>query len=523
MATAYTQYSGTQPYAYLTFTGTSYADRMVYSWSLRYHADYAISTSSSKRISAWMRSTSDGGSWRDLAAVDYSINGKTGTHTVASGTLVVDRTHSQQTVEGYVRIEFGGVVYSGVTLGTRNGTASVTIGAKTSYTVSYNANGGLWSGSAPSNQTKWYGESLALASSVPTRSGYNFLGWGTSADATTPSYQAGDTFTGNYALALYAVWELALVAPRLSGLQAYHSDGQGAPSTEGTYLDVKATLVCANVSGSYVDTEYKVYVGQGSDTPTLVGTYTVQASSSGVSNNIAQRYSGANPEKSYSVKVVATYGDFTAAMQTTVTGKLITVDFARGGNGIGIGTEAPTYPNSGLNIAFDTNHTGKLQVNNYDVLTTFSVPDFIIAEGTETTGAQGSQTSWSWTIWYSGKCECWGKGPSTTVSSWTLWANNLYNSTSKLGGAAYPTDFFASAPFFATAEFISTSSDALWNQTEVATASTAPKIYLYKPLTTNTTGYVQYYAKGTVSSSFPYTPSGGAIPDGDNMEYGTEE
>lgn len=491
MATAYTQYSGTQPYAYLTFTGTSYADRMVYSWSLHYHADYAISTSSSKRISAWMRSTSDGGSWRDLAAVDYSINGKTGTHTVASGTLVVDRTHSQQTVEGYVRIEFGGVVYSGVTLGTRNGTASVTIGAKTSYAVSYNENGGSWSGTAPSNQTKWYGESLTLSSTVPVRSGYNFLGWGTSADATTPMYQAGATFTGNYALALYAVWELAIVAPSLANLQAYHSDSQGdssAPEADRTYLTIKATLTCAQVSGSAVATGYQVYIGEGANTPTLATTNTIPAPLSGVANNISLAFSGKDPDKSYTVRVVAIYTDFTAALQTTVVGKLVTVDFAAGGKGIGIGTLAPALPNTGVFIGLDAYF-------NVDGLTR-PIADYPVKYGTT--------SGWEWVVWASGKAECWFESSENTYSSWTLWANDIYNSSSTVGGIAYPTNFFASKPKRATIDFIPTTNDAWLNIHRDGSATNAPTAYLYRPNTTSCKGTLRYYAVGTVSSNFTY-------------------
>ena len=50
--------------------------------------------------------------------------------------------------------------------------SSVTIPALTSYTISYNANGGS---GAPSNQIKYYGQSLTLSSTKPTRTGPSFL------------------------------------------------------------------------------------------------------------------------------------------------------------------------------------------------------------------------------------------------------------------------------------------------------------------------------------------------------------
>ena len=82
-----------------------------------------------------------------------------------------------------------------------------------SVTLTFNANGGS---GAPSAQT-YYGSSqyieVTIPSQVPTRSGYNFLGWATSSSATEAKYFAGQTYTnwwadtsGTYTQALYAVW-----------------------------------------------------------------------------------------------------------------------------------------------------------------------------------------------------------------------------------------------------------------------------------------------------------------------------
>ena len=74
----------------------------------------------------------------------------------------------------------------------------------TTYTVSYNANGGS---GAPSAQTKTKDISLTLSTTRPTRAGYNFLGWATSSSATSAQYQPGSTYTANANITLYAVWE----------------------------------------------------------------------------------------------------------------------------------------------------------------------------------------------------------------------------------------------------------------------------------------------------------------------------
>ena len=71
------------------------------------------------------------------------------------------------------------------------------------YNVQFNANGGT---GAPSAQTKTYGQTLTLSSTVPTRTNYTFLGWSTSNTATTPTYTAGGSYTANASATLYAVW-----------------------------------------------------------------------------------------------------------------------------------------------------------------------------------------------------------------------------------------------------------------------------------------------------------------------------
>ena len=73
------------------------------------------------------------------------------------------------------------------------------------YTVTFNANGGS---GEPSTQTKTYGQTLTLSSTKPTRTGYTFQGWGTSATTTTVSYQAGGSYTNNSNITLYAIWKV---------------------------------------------------------------------------------------------------------------------------------------------------------------------------------------------------------------------------------------------------------------------------------------------------------------------------
>ena len=88
--------------------------------------------------------------------------------------------------------------YSSVKTFTTSGTPAVQ-----TYTVKYNANGGS---NAPADQVKTQGKSLTLSSTVPQKSGYDFLGWSTTANGSV-AYKAESTYTSDAAVTLYAVWE----------------------------------------------------------------------------------------------------------------------------------------------------------------------------------------------------------------------------------------------------------------------------------------------------------------------------
>lgn len=87
--------------------------------------------------------------------------------------------------------------------GTMTVTASYTIPALESYKITYNANGGT---GEPNQQTKYYGKTLKLSTAKPTRTGYAFQGWGTSATGSVV-YDPGDDYTANAADTLYAIWK----------------------------------------------------------------------------------------------------------------------------------------------------------------------------------------------------------------------------------------------------------------------------------------------------------------------------
>lgn len=100
---------------------------------------------------------------------------------------------------------------------------SVSVPSWSSYTVKYNANGGS---GAPSSQAKWKDQMLQLSTVKPTRTGYAFQGWATSASGSVV-YASGANYTANASITLYAVWRA------ISYTIKYNANGgSGAPSSQ---------------------------------------------------------------------------------------------------------------------------------------------------------------------------------------------------------------------------------------------------------------------------------------------------
>lgn len=118
-------------------------------------------------------------------------------------------------------------------------TIPVTVTAQT-YTVSYNANGGI---GAPSDQTKYHGTSLTLSATKPTRTGYTFLGWSTSSISTSTTYQPGDSYSDNSNITLYAVWKKGCE----SNSHSYSFMVSKTPTTSATGM---LTGTCSKCSGT---------------------------------------------------------------------------------------------------------------------------------------------------------------------------------------------------------------------------------------------------------------------------------
>jgi len=122
---------------------------------------------------------------------------------------------------------------------------------KNEYTVTYNSCGGT---SSLHNQTKTYGKNLTLATDLPVRADYTFLGWSTKSDGKV-EYKPGDEYTKNEDITLYAVWEKN-VAPG-------DANGDGTTNTEDLiilrkYISGLATDNDINLQGAQLNADGQI-------------------------------------------------------------------------------------------------------------------------------------------------------------------------------------------------------------------------------------------------------------------------
>ncbi len=219
------------PQVRLTVTqSASTATNVTLTWKLEYvaHGKAASTGTVKKKYTAVLNGET-------VASGSYDINGKTGTYTIASGTKTINKTTSTQKISFSCSMGFN-ITWAGVYGGTKSASGSISVAAKTSYTIKYNANGGS---GAPGSQTKWAGTNIKLSTTKPTRTGHTFQGWSTANDSTV-EYAAGATYSANASVTLYAVWKAD------THKVTYNANGgSGAPATQtktyGTILKLSTT------------------------------------------------------------------------------------------------------------------------------------------------------------------------------------------------------------------------------------------------------------------------------------------
>ena len=146
------------------------------------------------------------GIWDDMTASSSSgeikIHSSAGTKWNNSGGSITFNIPNS-TGYKYVGFRFYGNETTSSTVGVTERVAITSLTATTrGYTLTYDANGGSGAPSTVSDIT-----STTISSTIPTRNGYDFLGWSTSSSATSASYVAGNSISLSSNITLYAVWK----------------------------------------------------------------------------------------------------------------------------------------------------------------------------------------------------------------------------------------------------------------------------------------------------------------------------
>lgn len=135
-----------------------------------------------------------------------------------------------------------------------------------SYTVIYNANGGT---GTTSSTSATYGTPFQLTNNGFTKTGtidgtsvtYNFLGWSTDANASTPTYtnkqRVSNLTTGN-SITLYAIWGLEAQKPSIQNAEFIRCDSQGNINNSGSYVKIKFDWTPGIIAGIFHTMAYTV-------------------------------------------------------------------------------------------------------------------------------------------------------------------------------------------------------------------------------------------------------------------------
>ncbi len=125
------------------------------------------------------------------------------------------------------------------------------------YTLSYNGNGGgVAPGSDSCNANNLTNTcNVTVSSAELTRDGYDFLGWATSADATTATYHGGDEITLGADQTLYAIW-----AP-IWTLSYSGNGGDGVPGGESCHTNATNGTCTVSVTNAALTRDGYYFLG----------------------------------------------------------------------------------------------------------------------------------------------------------------------------------------------------------------------------------------------------------------------
>lgn len=178
-------------------------------------------------------------------------------------------TRQGYTFQGWATSSSGEVQYQPSASYTANSNVTLfAIWKIITYTITYNANGGY---DAPSSQTKEYGKSINLSTTVPKKINSEFLGWSTSAQGSV-EYAGGSIYNSNANLSLFAVWRIVPIMKMLNGYEIYDEAVRELSlgvTTSGTGTAYKADVKAIDTLMAGVSFVIVPHVTNSTNSPTL--------------------------------------------------------------------------------------------------------------------------------------------------------------------------------------------------------------------------------------------------------------
>lgn len=223
------------------------------------------------------------------------------------------------------------------------------------FTISYNANGGT---GAPGSQTKYFGTTLVVSSTIPTRNGFTFLGWSTSSMATVAEYQPGSNLLVNASIVLYAIWKSSYTKPRIKELVAYRSADGKTEKSDATNIRLGCSWE-TDLADPTIVISWAPATGSGnSRSITISGGYT-----SGILIEYLRNYDF-SVEQSYDITVTVTDGNGSTSETVTVNG-VFTMELLAGGKGVAFGKPAETE--NAIDVAWNLLMNGN-RIDNFTIV-----------------------------------------------------------------------------------------------------------------------------------------------------------
>ena len=295
--------------------------------------------------------------WSKTLTLSYNANGGSGAPSSQSQTIYNASTSytftissTQPTKSGYTFLGWStsstSTSYSYSPSGTINISSNTTLYAiwRKTCTITYNTNGG--SGGPGSSTFYMYNSNstgtATISTTQPTRSGYTFVGWGTSSSSTSSSYTGGSSYSFSGNTTIYAIWKAHTYTVTYNGNGA--TNGSTASSSH-TYGISKA-LTSNGFEKKYTIT-YN-YNGNGNANTTATSTYTFsgwsKTSSGSVSYSNGQSVSNLTTVDGDTITLYAKWSGGAVTLPTpTRTGYRFNGWYSASGGGVQKGTGGASY------------------------------------------------------------------------------------------------------------------------------------------------------------------------------------